>query len=105
MITVTGSGENMLKATYPEYFASKNKIQLTPSIDTAKVLQEMKRRYEGEKITDIDGVKIDFADKWVHMRKSNTEPVIRIYAEAKSQSEADALAARFIAEIKDVCKL
>lgn len=104
---LAASGKTMsgLKATYPEYFASKNKIQLTPSIDTAKVLQEMKRRYEGEKITDIDGVKIDFADKWVHMRKSNTEPVIRIYAEAKSQSEADALAARFIAEIKDVCKL
>ncbi len=104
---LAASGKTMsgLKATYPEYFASKNKIQLTPSIDTAKVLQEIKHRFEGENITDIDGVKIDFADKWVHMRKSNTEPVIRIYAEAKSQSEADALAARFIAEIKDVCKL
>lgn len=92
-----------LRATYPAYFASKNKIQLTPKIDVDKVLHEMKRRYAGEKVNDIDGVKIDFPDNWVHLRKSNTEPIIRVYTEARSTEEADALAARFIAEIKGIC--
>ena len=92
-----------LRATYPAYFASKNKIQLTPKIDVDKVLHEMKRRYAGEKVNDIDGVKIDFPDNWVHLRKSNTEPIIRVYTEARSTAEADALAARFITEIKGIC--
>lgn len=92
-----------LRATYPAYFASKNKIQLTPKIDVDKVLHEMKRRYVGEKVNDIDGVKIDFPDNWVHLRKSNTEPIIRVYTEARSTAEADALAARFITEIKGIC--
>ncbi len=92
-----------LRATYPAYFASKNKIQLTPKIDVDKVLHEMKRRYAGEKVNDIDGVKIDFSDNWVHLRKSNTEPIIRVYTEARSTAEADALAARFITEIKGIC--
>ena len=63
----------------------------------------MKTRYAGEKVNDIDGVKIDFPDNWVHLRKSNTEPIIRVYTEARSPEEADALAARFIAEIKGIC--
>ena len=92
-----------LRATYPAYYASKNKIQLTPEIDVDKVLHEMKTRYAGEKVNDIDGVKIDFPDNWVHLRKSNTEPIIRVYTEARSPEEADALAARFIAEIKGIC--
>lgn len=92
-----------LRATYPAYFASKNKIQLTPKIDVDKVLHEMKRRYAGERVNDIDGVKIDFPDNWVHLRKSNTEPIIRVYTEARSTAEADALAARFITEIKGIC--
>lgn len=92
-----------LKATYPAYFASKNKIALTPTINVDEVLHEMKRRYAGENVNDIDGVKIDFAENWVHLRKSNTEPIIRIYTEAKSQEEADALAQRFIAEISLLC--
>ena len=92
-----------LRATYPAYFASKNKIQLTPKIDVDKVLHEMKRRYAGEKVNDIDGVKIDFPNNWVHLRKSNTEPIIRVYTEARSTAEADALAARFITEIKGIC--
>ena len=92
-----------LRATYPAYFASKNKIQLTPKIDVDKVLHEMKKRYAGEKVNDIDGVKIDFPDNWVHLRKSNTEPIIRVYTEARSTAEADALAARFITEIKGIC--
>lgn len=94
-----------LRKTYPAYFASKNKIQLTPAIDVDKVLREIKTRYTGEKVNDIDGVKIDFAESWVHLRKSNTEPIIRIYTEAKSMDEADALAQRFIAEIEAICNL
>lgn len=98
--TMTG-----LRATYPAYFASKNKIALTPAIDVDKVLRDMKARYTGEKVNDIDGVKIDFADSWVHLRKSNTEPIIRIYTEAKTPAEADALAQRFIAEIQEISNL
>ena len=89
-----------LRATYPSYFASKNKIELTPAIDVDKVLLEMKERYANENVNDIDGVKIDFAEMWVHLRKSNTEPIIRVYTEAKSVAEADALAQKFIAEIR-----
>ena len=94
-----------LRATYPSYYASKNKIELTPAIDVDKVLLEMKGRYANENVNDIDGVKIDFAENWVHLRKSNTEPIIRVYTEAKSAEEADALAQKFIAEIKSVCNL
>ena len=94
-----------LRAQYPAYYASKNKIQLTPSIDVDKVLVEMKSRYANENVNDIDGVKIDFAENWVHLRKSNTEPIIRIYTEAKSAAEADALAQKFIAEISAICGL
>lgn len=94
-----------LRKTYPAYFASKNKIELTPAIDVDKVLLEIKRKYAGEKINDIDGIKIDFAECWVHLRKSNTEPIIRIYTEAKSMDDADALAQRFIAEIKSICNI
>lgn len=94
-----------LRATYPAYFASKNKIELTPAIDVDKVLREIKAHYAGEHVNDIDGVKIDFAENWVHLRKSNTEPIIRVYTEAKSMEEADALAQRFIGEIKQICNL
>ena len=65
----------------------------------------MKNRYSDENVNDIDGVKVDFAENWVHLRKSNTEPIIRVYAEAKSPAEADALAQKFIAEIKSICNL
>ena len=94
-----------LRATYPAYFASKNKIELTPAIDVDKVLLEMKNRYASEDVNDIDGVKIDFAESWVHLRKSNTEPIIRIYTEAKTATEADELAQRFIREISEICNL
>ena len=94
-----------LRATYPAYFASKNKIELTPVIDVDKVLLEMKSRYASEDVNDIDGVKIDFAESWVHLRKSNTEPIIRIYTEAKTATEADELAQRFIREISEICNL
>lgn len=98
-----GMTMTQLRATYPSYYASKNKIELTPAIDVDKVLREVKARYAGEKVNDIDGVKIDFPENWVHLRKSNTEPIIRVYTEAKSMEEADALAQRFIAEIKEIC--
>ena len=94
-----------LRATYPAYYASKNKIELTPAIDVDKVLLEMKARYASENVNDIDGVKIDFAQSWVHLRKSNTEPIIRIYTEAKSPAEADELAQKFIQEIREICNL
>lgn len=91
-----------LRKTYPDYFISKNKIELTPEIDVDAVLVKMKEKYQHEQVTDIDGVKIDFADRWVHLRKSNTEPIIRIYAEAPSMSEADQLADSIIQDIRSV---
>lgn len=94
-----------LRQRYPAYFASKNKIELTPAIDVDKVLRTIKERYAHERVNDIDGVKIDFAEHWVHLRKSNTEPIIRIYTEAKSQAFADEVAQQFIAEIKEICNL
>ncbi len=91
-----------LRASYPEYYMSKNKIELTPQIDVDAILVAMTEKYKNEDITTIDGVKIDFATEWVHLRKSNTEPIIRIYTEAPSQQQADALALRIIEEIKAV---
>ncbi|WP_405296753.1 phosphoglucosamine mutase [Algibacter sp. Ld11] len=88
-----------LRATYPDYFMSKKKIQLTPGLDVDGILKEIETRYQNEQLTTIDGVKIDFAESWAHLRKSNTEPIIRIYTEAKSQNEADTLADKFIEEI------
>ena len=89
-----------LRDSYPSYFMSKNKIQLTPEIDVDKILKTMASNYENEEVNTIDGVKIDFTNAWIHLRKSNTEPIIRIYTEAKSQQAADDLAVRFINEIK-----
>ncbi len=93
-----------LRKTYPAYYASKNKIELTPEIDVDKILATIKSRYSNERVNDIDGVKIDFEHNWVHLRKSNTEPIIRIYTEARTMDEADALAKRFISEIDQICK-
>ena len=89
-----------LRESYPAYFMSKNKIQLTEQINPDQILKAMEQKYAHEQTTTIDGLKIDFADSWVHLRKSNTEPIIRIYTEAKSQKEADALAHRFIEEMQ-----
>lgn len=91
-----------LRASYPQYFMSKNKIELTPQIDVDAILEAMTSKYKNEQITTIDGVKIDFADNWVHLRKSNTEPIIRIYTEAATQNLADNLAHKIIAEIKEI---
>ena len=94
-----------LRVTYPNYYMSKKKIQLTPGLDVDGILKTMETNYSHEKLTTIDGVKIDFADSWVHLRKSNTEPIIRIYTEAPSQDAADTLADRFISEIKAVANI
>jgi phosphomannomutase len=94
-----------LRATYPNYYMSKKKIQLTPQLDVDAILKTMETNYSHETLTTIDGVKIDFADSWVHLRKSNTEPIIRIYTEAQSQEAADDLADRFIAEIKAIANI
>ncbi|GFD82783.1 phosphoglucosamine mutase [Tenacibaculum sp. KUL118] len=91
-----------LRDSYPSYFMSKNKIQLTPQIDVDKILETMTNNYKNEDVNTIDGVKIDFANEWVHLRKSNTEPIIRIYTESTSQDNADALAKRFITEIQQI---
>ncbi|MCK5782412.1 MAG: phosphoglucosamine mutase [Flavobacteriales bacterium] len=88
-----------LREEYPSYFMSKNKVQLTPEIDVDKVLISIEEKYKSEEISTVDGVKIDFDNEWVHMRKSNTEPIIRIYTEAKSQDAADDLAQRFLKEL------
>ena len=94
-----------LRKSYPSYFMSKNKIQLTPQIDVDKILSEMAAKYANKEISTVDGVKIDFAENWVHLRKSNTEPIIRIYTEAKSQDEADNLATKVMDEIKAIANL
>jgi phosphomannomutase len=94
-----------LRKSYPSYFMSKNKIQLTPSLDVDVILKEIELRYANENITTIDGVKIDFEDSWVHLRKSNTEPIIRIYTEAKSQDEADNLGLKIMNEIKETANI
>lgn len=93
-----------LRKSYPAYYASKNKIELTPKIDVDKILATVKSRYSNERVNDIDGIKIDFEHNWVHLRKSNTEPIIRVYTEASTMEEADALAQRFISEIEQICK-
>lgn len=92
LLAHSGKKVSELKTRYPKYAIAKNKIELTPSIDVDAVLDAVKKHYAGEEITDIDGVKIDFADSWVHLRKSNTEPIIRIYSEAATMEKADALA-------------
>ncbi|QED36492.1 phosphoglucosamine mutase [Antarcticibacterium arcticum] len=91
-----------LRKEYPIYFMSKNKIELTPGLDVDGILEQVQKNHSAEEISTIDGVKIDFEENWVHLRKSNTEPIIRIYTEAKSQQEADDLAQNMIAEIKEI---
>ena len=92
LLAKSGKKVSELKKTYPEYAIAKNKIELTPDINVDAILAAVKERYSTETVTDIDGVKIDFPDCWVHLRKSNTEPIIRIYSEAPSMEEANELA-------------
>ena len=94
-----------LRKTYPEYYISKNKIQLTPEIDVDAVLKVVKASYQQYEVNDIDGVKIDFPTGWVHLRKSNTEPIIRIYSEAGTPEQAEAFAQAIIEEIKRIANI
>ncbi|HET9571766.1 MAG TPA: phosphoglucosamine mutase [Bacteroidales bacterium] len=93
-----GKTVSELRATYPAYYIDKQKMELTPEVDVDAILLAVKKRFANEQVNDIDGVKVDFPDKWVHLRKSNTEPIIRIYSEAASKEAAEALSA----EIKEV---
>ena len=92
MMAKSGRKVSEIKAALPQYAIAKNKIQLTPDIDVDAILEAVKKKYASEEITDIDGVKIDFPDSWVHLRKSNTEPIIRIYSEAATMERAEQLA-------------
>ena len=89
-----------LKKEYPLYVMSKNKIQLTPSTDVDGILAKFAEKFKNEKVTTIDGVKIDFEEGWVHLRKSNTEPIIRIYSEGKTEAEAERFANMILEEAK-----
>jgi phosphomannomutase len=92
-----GGTVSALRRGYPAYFMAKKKAELDPAADVDAALARIADRYKEERVTTVDGVKIDFQESWVHLRKSNTEPIVRIYTEAPSQTEADALADRFIA--------
>ena len=100
----SGKTVSEMKAGYPPYAIAKQKVELTPDIDVDALLLAVKEKYSSNDITDIDGVKIDFPDRWVHLRKSNTEPIIRVYAEAASMEEAEATAADIMAVIKEMAK-
>ncbi len=97
-----GKSASMLRRMYPNYYISKNKIELTPNIDVDQVLERIKTRYAKNPINTIDGVKIEFDKEWVHLRKSNTEPIIRIYSESDTLSTAEYLAQKIISDIKEV---
>ena len=99
-----GGSMTELRATYPSYFMSKQKIQLTPGLDVDGLLEQMTLKYQNEDPTTIDGVKIDFDQEWVHLRKSNTEPIIRVYSESTTQEKADQLANRFRDEVLALTK-
>jgi phosphomannomutase len=96
-----GKSSSFLRKTYPNYFISKNKIELTPEIDVDAVLAYIEKKYSKQQINTIDGLKIDFANEWVHLRKSNTEPIIRIYSESESETTATHLANKIISDIKE----
>lgn len=99
-----GCTASELKANYPEYFMAKNRIDLTPTADIDAILAKVKEVYSNEEIIDIDGVKINFANSWVHLRKSNTEPIIRVYSEASTLKEAEELGEKLIAVVQNMAK-
>jgi len=99
-----GKSCSMLRATYPDYHISKNKIELINGIDVDKLLTGVKEKYKKQPVNTVDGVKIEFGKEWVHLRRSNTEPIIRIYSESESQSTADNLAQKIISDIKELIK-
>lgn len=98
----SGKSCSTLRASYPDYFISKNKIELAPEMNVDAILEEMRHRYKNQPVNTIDGVKIEFDKQWVHLRKSNTEPIIRIYCESDSMATADHLAKKIISDIKEI---
>lgn len=102
LLALKGKKVSELRKEYPNYFIAKNRIDLTPSTDVDAILEKVKEMYSSEQVNDIDGVKIDFADKWVHLRKSNTEPIIRVYSEAATMEEADALGKKLMQVVYDM---
>lgn len=98
----TGMKTSELRASYPDYHISKNKIQLTPETDVDRILAEMEKKYSSQPVNTVDGVKIEFDKEWVHLRKSNTEPIIRIYSESKNESTANELASKIMDDIKEL---
>ena len=99
-----GKSCSMLRSKYPNYHISKNKIELTPTVDVDAVLFAVKNKYKKQPINTVDGVKIEFGKEWVHLRKSNTEPIIRIYSESELETTADNLAEKIIMDIKEFIK-
>lgn len=99
-----GKSCSMLRASYPHYHISKNKIELINGIDVDKLLLGVKEKYKKQPVNTVDGVKIEFGKEWVHLRRSNTEPIVRIYSESDSQSTADNLARKIISDIKELIK-
>ena len=91
-----------LRSTFPDYYIAKNRIDLTPTTDIDAILAKVKEMYADQQVNDVDGVKIDFPDKWVHLRKSNTEPIIRVYSEASTMEEADALGKQIMKVVNDM---
>ncbi|MBB2145403.1 phosphoglucosamine mutase [Pedobacter sp. LMG 31464] len=100
-----GTSISLLRSTYPQYHISKNKITLTPEMDIDALLIKVQEKYKNEKTSTIDGLKIDFANEWVHLRRSNTEPIIRIYSEAENETVAEGLANKIISDIKEILQL
>jgi phosphomannomutase len=105
LLAKRGGSCSELRASYPDYFISKNKIELKPGMDVQALVDEMQDRYRNEDHSTVDGLRIEFGNTWVHLRKSNTEPIIRVYAEAPSMAEADALAGRILSELAQVAGL
>ena len=100
-----GTTISLLRKTYPVYHISKNKITLTPEMDIDALLLKVQEKYKNEKNSTIDGLKIDFTNEWVHLRRSNTEPIIRIYSEAENETVAENLANKIISDIKEILQL
>ncbi|MDH4057145.1 MAG: phosphoglucosamine mutase, partial [Cyclobacteriaceae bacterium] len=101
-LATSGLHASRLRAKYPSYFISKNKIELTPGMDVDGVLEAVKEKYKKQPVSTIDGVKIEFEKEWVHLRKSNTEPIIRIYAESDMAVKAQHLARKIMTDIKEI---
>jgi phosphomannomutase len=97
-----GKSVSRLRASYPNYFISKQKIELTPDIDVDNLLSSIKDRYQKHPINDVDGVKIEFENEWVHLRRSNTEPIIRIYTESETMATAEHLGSKIISDMKEI---